>query len=192
MSLAPRARGARELESRRAEPVAGLWRGARTLHRPPPPCPPRPHLSVLEAQQSTLSIRVSRVSLESPLSSSSCSSRRLCASSSSLLPPPPRRPLLVGGVAGGLGTPLCTQPGAALGQRGRRLRRAGPRGTRTGRVSLSSPRPPTRASVLGPQLGRRPSAAGPDAVMRRRAEGEQVGPASVGRRRGSILSVAAA
>ncbi|EAX10784.1 hCG2003928, partial [Homo sapiens] len=43
----------------------------------------------LRPSRSTSSIRVSRVSLESPLSSSSCSSRRLCASSSLLPAPPP-------------------------------------------------------------------------------------------------------
>lgn len=107
----------RSSEGRRAEPVAGLPPGARAPRRPPPPCPPGPHLSVLEAQQEHLlhqgQPRFLGVALVVVVLLVAAALRVVLAVAAAAA----RRPLLVGGVAGGLGAPLH-QPGTALGQRG--------------------------------------------------------------------------
>lgn len=133
-------------------------RGARGLagHAPAPrqPPPPCPHLSVLEAQQEHLlhqgQPRFLGVALVVVVLFIAAALRVVLAAASAAAS---RRPLLVGGVAGGLGAPLH-QARAALGQRGHGSRRGaapGREGRGTYRVSLVlPPRPPTRASVLNP------------------------------------------
>ncbi|KAL0628623.1 LOW QUALITY PROTEIN: hypothetical protein AAY473_001944 [Plecturocebus cupreus] len=138
--------------------LAPTWSspGARAPRRCPPPCPPRPHLAVLETQEEHLlhqgQPRFLGVALVVVvLLVAAALSVVLAAAGAAAC-----RPLLVGGVAGGLGASLH-QARAALGQRGHGSGRGaepGREGRGTDRVALLLPaRPPTRVSGLNPDAG---------------------------------------
>lgn len=171
--------------------------GAQTPETPGPragrPRPARTSRS-LRPSRSTSSIRVSRVSLESPLSSSSCSSRRLGASSSPLPPPPPAARSLSAALREA-SVRRCTRPelrwvsevmapaeAAAPGRQGRGTYRLF-----SLLLLLLPPRPRPRASVLNPDAAAASVGSRTGCTHGETGPGERAGGASARRNSGSFL-----